>query len=125
YGRVIRTDIKNFGNLEWNLIYIYDEIKRGIDESYVLDPNKLLIPPQIVNNQGWIKGYFYTVGNKPLTTSDYARNYGFWDTLRAIYVDEDGVPMDVKPSMYTDYGLGSYGIVGLDVQKALEKKNII
>lgn len=122
YGKVIRTNLPSTNGMirGWNLIYIYRRPIKQIILPDFLDPKQLLIPPQIVNNQGWLKGYFQTIGNVPVTLKDISQDYGFLDHITKKYVDEEGRFLSHKPSTYTDYGLGSYGIVGYDVQEALE-----
>ncbi len=128
YGKVIRTEIpsKNIMVNGWNLIYVYKKVSKNIVMPDCLDVNELLIPPQIVNNQGWLKGYFQTIGSLPVTDEDKSINYGFFDFKTKKYVDEEGQPLGYKPEMWVDYGIGSYGSVAADIKAALENyPNII
>ncbi|PTX47371.1 immunity protein 26 of polymorphic toxin system [Melghirimyces profundicolus] len=124
YGRVIRTKMPNKNPMMrgWNLIYIYKVPTEKIVMPDQLNERGLLIPPKIVNNQGWLKGYFQTIGSIPLQEEDYVKDYGFWDAFTKTFVDEEGNKLDFKPKMYSDYGVGSYGSVAYDVQQALEGK---
>jgi hypothetical protein len=124
YGKVIRTKIpsKNIMINGWNLIYVYRKISKNIVMPDYLVANDLLIPPQIVNNQGWLKGYFQTIGSLPVTEKDKSINYGFLDFKTKEYVNEEGKPLGYKPEMWTDYGIGSYGSVASDIKTSLESK---
>jgi hypothetical protein len=93
--------------------------KKGL--VYDLETNDLLIAPQIVNKQPWLKGYFETIGNVEVTTQENSIDFGFWDILRERYVDISGNPLDVPPKVSSIYGLGSYGIVSKEVYKVLNK----
>ncbi len=121
YGKVIRTNILNKDPMinGWNVIYIYNKLSKEVVLPDILDPQQLLIPPQIVNNQGWLKGYFMTVGSSQITKNDII-DYGFWDVFRKRFVNEEGTLLGYEPKIWADYGLGSYGIVGHDVQEALK-----
>lgn len=123
YGKVIRSNIPNKDPMlkGWNVIYIYKKFAKEIVILENLDPQKLLIPPQIVNNQGWLKGYFMNIGFSKVTEEDFIE-YGFWDVLQKRFVNEEGTPLGYEPKIWTDYGLGSYGIIGHDVQEALKKE---
>lgn len=105
------------------LIYIYEYFRHDKVISENLEKEKLLIPPIIVNNQPWSRGYFETIGNVPVTESEKKLEFAFWDVLRKEYVDIHGKAVKNKPEYCGIYGLGSYGVVGKDVQKALQKKN--
>lgn len=123
YGKVIKTDLQSHDAFIRGmfLIFIYDycstqkEIVRG------LESNNLLIAPQIVNKQPWLKGYFETIGNVEVTVQENNMDLGFWDMLRERYVDINGNPLDVPPKIRSVYGLGSYGIVSKEVYKALKR----
>ncbi len=81
---------------------------------------QLLIPPQIVNNQGWLKGYFETVGALDITAADFVTDYGFRN-WRGQFVDEEGNELDYKPRWWTDYGLGNHLTVADHIHEALKQ----
>ena len=128
YGRVIRTNLPSNDPLikGWNLICIY---KNMVSEPVIpverLDPEQLLMPPEIVNNQGWLQGYFLTIGSTEITEKDIAPNYGFWDALTKQFVNVEGNPLSYEPEFQGAYALGSYGVVGRTVRQALEKNQVI
>ncbi len=122
FGKVIEVKISSkdpFVN-GWNLIYIFKKFNKEIELPDFLDSKEFLIPPMIVNNQGWIKGYFLTIGNADVTTEERKIDLGFWDDITKEYVDIKGNPLSRTPEVCSFYGLGSYGAVGRSVQKVLK-----
>ncbi|RPF55479.1 immunity 26/phosphotriesterase HocA family protein [Aquisalibacillus elongatus] len=122
YGKVIRTKLpsKNLMVEGMNLIYIYNQHSKEVDIPEELNPNKLLIPPQIVNNQGWLKGYFQTVDIQSVLEEEKNIDFGFWDIKIKGYVDEEGERLDHVPAIHEDFGIGSYGSVGYSVKKVFD-----
>jgi hypothetical protein len=122
FGKVIRTKIQlsdpimNGGHL----IYIFNYSSESLVMPEYLNPNNLLIPPQIINNQGWSKGYFKTLGIQKVTDEERQIDYGFFDIVSKGYVNEEGVPMNRKPKVYGDFGLGSYGTVAYGLKEVLD-----
>lgn len=74
-----------------------------------------------VNNQGWLKGYFETLGSISINKKDIEKNYGFWDIVTKQYVDELGKPLTSIPKMFADYGLGSYGSVSGAIKEIIDE----
>ena len=46
--------------------------------------------------------------------------FAFWHVLKKKYVDINGQVIENKPKYCGIYGLGSYGAVGKEVQKAIK-----
>lgn len=123
FGKVIQTDIECIDSFinGMSLIYIYDcksdikQVPSGWEKS------ELLIPPMVVNNQSWIKGYFETICNIKVTECEKKIDFGFWDLVTGKYVDVYRNEISKKPSYCSVFGLASYGIVGKEVQKAILK----
>ena len=124
FGKVIQTDLESADSFikGMTLIYIYDSAcsEKVIPQHF--DECELLIAPIIVNNQPWIKGYFETLDNISVSERERDLEFGFWDLLTQKYVDIHGKKIGKKPKYCSIYGLGSYGIVGEEVQKAIESK---
>lgn len=80
----------------------------------------------IVNHQPWIQGYFETIGNVGVSEKDRNIDFAFWNILKKEYVDINGqvIKLNNEPRYRSIFGLGSYGIVGKDVQKALENLRV-
>lgn len=62
-----------------------------------------------------------TIGNERITEDEENVNFGFWDILKNQYVNLTGQVLLQEPKYWTYYGLGSYGIVGKEIQKAINK----
>jgi hypothetical protein len=122
YGKVIKTQIQlsdpimNGGHL----IYIFNHSSKTLEMPEYLNPNNLLIPPQIINNQGWSKGYFKTLGIQQVTDEERQIDFGFFDIVSKGFVNEEGVRLNCKPKVYGDFGLGSYGTVSFVLKKVLD-----
>ena len=92
FGKVVQTNLKSIDSFinGMTLIYIYKccSIEKQIPLG--LETEELLIAPIIVNNQPWLKGYFETIGNKPVLENEKTVDFAFWDTLKKEYVDING-----------------------------------
>jgi hypothetical protein len=69
----------------------------------------------------WTMGYFETIGKTSINSYDLSIDYGFWDVLRNKYIDLQGNLMSYKPKYSDIYGLGSYGAIAKEIQKAINK----
>src|SRR5690606_22860027 len=81
FGKVIKTKIEstNQAFTGMNLIYLYNCLSHAKEIPANLDEHELLFAPTVVNFQGWLKGYFETVGNQPVTDKESCVDYGFFD----------------------------------------------
>lgn len=122
YGKVIQTNIisKDSYINGMTLIYIYNKVSEDKQLPQSLDKQDLLIAPIIVNNQPWQKGFFETIDNVNILESEKKIDYGFWDLLKEKFIDINGNDLVNEPQYWTQYGLGSYGIVGKEVQRAIK-----
>lgn len=123
FGKVIKCNLKNptpfiNGNL---LIYIYDVCADDKLKVFDLENRELLIAPIIVNKQPWQKGYFETLYNDSVCEREKNLDYGFLNIVKKEkeYLDIDGNVIHHTPQYCGIYGLGSYGVVGKEVQKAI------
>ena len=126
FGKVIQINLKSTDSLikGMTLIYIYDSSNGEKVVPKHFDEEELLISPIIVNNQPWIRGYFETIDNISVSEREKNLEFGFWDLLTREYVDVQGKKIKNRPKYCSIYGLGSYGIVGKEVQNALESKKM-
>ena len=124
FGKVIQTDLKSIDSFinGMTLIYIYNYCSIEKEIPLELEKEEFLIAPIIVNNQPWLKGYFETIGNKQVLENEKTVDFAFWDTLKKEYVDINGQVIKNKPQYWSIYGLGSYGVVGKEVRKAITEK---
>lgn len=128
FGKVIQTELESVDSFirGMSLVYIYDcsSKEKAVPDEF--DENELLIAPVIVNHQPWTKGYFETIGNVDVSAKVKSVDFAFWDMLREKYVDLSRAELKLHhdPKYRSIFGLGSYGIVGKDVQKALKSKEV-
>lgn len=127
FGKVIQTNLVSKDSFinGMTLIYIYDNCSQNKEIPENLENSIFLVPPIIVNNQPWQRGYFETICNTAVLEKEKKINYGFWDVLKKEFVDVSGKRLRSEPAWWSIYGLGSYGIVGKEVQKAIRKKDKI
>ena len=127
YGKVIKTNLISVDSFinGMTLIFIYQSCSIDKVIPHGLENEEFLISPIIVNNQPWQKGYFETLGNVGVSEKERKADFAFWDVLKEEYVNISGQIIKEKPKYCSIYGLGSYGIVGKEVQKAIKiKKNL-
>ncbi|MDD3120132.1 MAG: Imm26 family immunity protein [Candidatus Gracilibacteria bacterium] len=125
YGIVAKKAIID-SDTPFNLIYIYNYVSDAIKIPEVLSSKDLLIEPRIVNNLGWSRGYFKTIGNIPVEQIDLLEDHGFYDDIKTWrrYFDEFGQEMDHVPKNTSEYTLGNYLTTGDRIFKALDKLGI-
>jgi hypothetical protein len=122
FGRVIDVDLPGERSPTPNahLLYIYHVLR----EEKMVDPadltrDKLLIPPIYTNRLGWVRGYFETIGNWPLTPTDVLEQHCFWDVLYKRYVDGRGDAIAAPREPCGEWALASYPVVDEEVSEAL------
>ena len=126
YGKIIEVGVKSkdsFVNGMY-LIYLYDYFSKTKELKVELDVDNLLIPPMVVNTQLWLKGYAETLSNIEVSEKERNLEFGFWDIGREIYVNINGDKIDNIPKLISLFGLGSYGIVGKEIQKVIKERGI-
>lgn len=120
FGRVIRTDALIGPMSGCILIYIYrysSESKESPPRSE-LGPDRLLVPPIMINRIPWSRGYFGIMAHLPLAGDDVLDQHCFRDFTGRYYdADNHELPAPVEP--VGDYGLASYRIVDDEVSDAL------
>lgn len=124
FGKVIQTYIKSVDSFVngMTLIYVYQYSSDSKEIPDALENEELLIPPVVVNHQPWIRGYFETIGNGGVSEQERNVDFAFWDVLRGKYVDITSgqeIVLKREPKYRSIFGLGSYGVVGKEVHKAL------
>ncbi|MUT68351.1 immunity 26/phosphotriesterase HocA family protein [Paenibacillus sp. NEAU-GSW1] len=126
FGKVIKTNIqgKNLNFQGMNLIFIYNILSHNKEIPRNIDEYELLFAPTVVNFQGWLKGYFETVGNQPISIKESNIDFGFFDdyeTHDKLY-NLEGERISHKPKYLDFVGLASYGYVGRQVHRVLYGK---
>nr|WP_243735358.1 Imm26 family immunity protein [Paenibacillus turpanensis] len=122
-GHVIETNIQSknpfINGMCLVFIYNYKTIKPVLPSAEALERNGLLIPPVVINYQGWTKGYYLTIGNIALEQMKNKFDYGFWSTTTRRYYSTTGEELKHKPEYRDIYGLASYGYIGRTIHRLL------
>jgi hypothetical protein len=134
WGRLIKK-AKFFGNdFEMNLVYIYDAISGEEPKTEVLSPSNLIIGPSVVNDLGWVRGYWEIMASQPLRPSDvrekhvFIRSWGTGSPTDHDLVDEDGrvvVDPKVDPRSLSESGYSNFDHIDRLVRGILEERGLI
>ena len=126
FGKVIQTNIqgKNRNFQGMNLIYMYNCYSQAKEIPANLDEHEFLFAPTVMNFQGWLQGYFETIGNQPVTVREANVDYGFFDDFETQdkFYNLEGERIQHKPKYCRFDGLASYGYVGRQAHKILYGK---
>jgi len=105
FGRVIKDDAVVGPFRDAWLIYIYDVTSADGLTIPHLDKDMLLVPPMIVNQSLWSKGFFEVVKNEPLASSDVRMTHCFHNDLTNKWFDEYSNEISVKSKNYGMHAL--------------------
>ena len=129
YGRVLKTKIKTINNDTFTegkqTIFIFKHKTKTITmDNFAPDYDNLLIAPSIVDMSYWKKGYFYTIGNIPLTEEEYNLNYGFYKLgIPGIrdgwFCTEEGEELENEPKIMGMYGIATVTGIAAKVETEL------
>ena len=121
FGRVAKSGVGPFGLF---LVYVFRG--RSADRAAVpdLDVSNLLLGPTVTNRQGWLKGYFETVENRPIGRGELLDEHWFWNQSFGRFQNEDDVsyptgkepPADCKVSIS---GVADFVYIGNEACEAL------
>lgn len=138
WGRLIRKD-RFFGvDANLNLVYIYDAISMEKPDTKLLKPSNLLIPPIVVNNLGWSRGYWQIMISGPLSPRDFLPNHRFvryvgtGSTDDYVIVDEYGKPVRNRlfakrddPKKLSQSGISNFNHVDWLIRQTLQQRGVI
>ena len=134
WGRLIKRS-QFFGNaFESNLVYIYDVVSAEQPKPESLDPSNLIIGPSVVNNLGWVRGYWDIVASPPLLPADtrkrhlFVRYHGTGRASDYDLVDEHGnvvTDRSVDPQSLAQAGYGNFNLIDWLVRDILEGRGVI
>lgn len=124
FGIVLNNHINSINGDDLLLVLIF---KRNIDISKNLadgvSEDDLLIPPQIVGQEYWSRGYFFNVDkfNKPPNIADCIADCGFYSVGKGKFFDEFGNELAKPPRL-----LGTFGVATITgVAKKIRQELII
>lgn len=94
--------------------------EKNIDK-YIPDYDNLLIPPAIVSDDYWKKGYFYTISNIPLTEEEKSIDFGFYKIhfKTNFFCKENGEILEKEPKLLGIHGLTTITGIATDVEREL------
>ncbi len=139
FGTVVRTDVSLEGGVvvgpEWremvpqpgdsNLLYVFEGKSPTIAMPADLRDRSLLIPPEITNRQGWLRGYFETIGHldRPIDHGPHS----FCDTRRIVlrYYDEAGTRLAEPHGDVGMYYLSAFELIAVNVHRALRGELLV
>jgi len=85
------------------------------------DYSNLLIPPAIVGDEYWKKGYFHTIANIPLTEEEKKLDFGFYSIhfKGNFFCKETGELLDKEPKLLGMHGITTISGIGLEIEEEL------
>lgn len=121
FGRVISTEaLAGWSMPGAILIYVFrtSASELTVPEEDVTRIDNLLIAPVMTNRIPWSRGYFQTIGNRPLAPADVLAQHSFRSS-NGRYFDEGAreLPGPVEPC--GDWGLHSYRTIDDEISGAL------
>jgi hypothetical protein len=129
YGKVLKTNIKTINNDTFvegkHTVFIHKcrTNKKSMDD-YNPNYDDLLINPSIVDISYWKSGFFYTIGNLPLTKIEQTLDYGFYKLgIPGIrdgwFCTEEGKKIDCQPKIKGIYGVATITGIAAEIEKRI------
>lgn len=120
YGVVLNNHIYSINGDDLLLILIFKQdidinksISNGVSE------DELLLPPQIVGKEYWLRGYFYNIDHYDELIN--IEDYGFYSVGKAKFFDEYGKELLNQPRL-----LGTFGVTTISgIAKKIYQELII
>ncbi|NQR01074.1 hypothetical protein HO839_10430 [Streptococcus suis] len=90
-------------------------------DKYIPDYDNLLIPPAIVSDDYWKKGYFYTIANIPLTEEEKNLDFGFYKIhfKNNFFCKETGEVLEQEPKILGGHGITTITGIATEVEREL------
>ena len=132
WGRLVQK-ARFFGHdFESKLVYIYDAIGSERPGPELLTPSNLIIGPCVVNNLGFVRGYWEIMASEPLHAQDVRDKHLFvrYKGMPSYYdvVDEHGRVIDsmgADPKQLGQCAYNNFNNVDLLVRNILEDRGLI
>lgn len=136
YGKVLKTHIRTIDGDTFvegkQTIFIHKcRSKNNSLESFEPDYDNLLISPSIVDVSYWKKGFFYNIGNLPLTEVEKGLDYGFYKLgipgiREGWFCTEEGKKLSHQPKIKGFYGVATItGISAMIEQEIIMDSSLI
>jgi hypothetical protein len=134
WGRLVKK-ANFFGlNKAFNLVYIYDVVSQELPNPDQLTPENLLIGPTVVNNLGWLRGYWEIIEHRPIYREDLLNEH-FFIRFRGVgggnnyeIVDERGTVIkqpDMGKQKIAQSGFSNFNAIDWEIRDILECRGII
>jgi hypothetical protein len=134
WGRLIKKS-RFFGlDALFNLVYIYDAVSIERPPAALLTPENLLIGPAVVNNLGWVRGYWQIVASEKLKPEDvlaehqFVRFRGTGNPGDYDIVGEHGQAVRGRPTnlrAMSQSGFGNFNSVDWKLKGILKQRGLI
>lgn len=126
-GRVVDTAAQwsSDPRAKANLLYIYSPLfdaKPTVFDAEHLRLHDLLLPPVMTDNQGWLQGYFETVGNVNIERTETLTRHCFYNDLTDTFWDERGIQLRGKSKWAGRASIIGLGGVAYLVKRALSQQ---
>lgn len=129
YGKVLKTNIKTINNDNFvegkQTIFIHKCRSNQITlDNFEPNYDDLLINPSIVDISYWQKGFFYNVGNLPLTDVEKTLDYGFYKfgipgIRDGWFCTEEGEKLNHQPRIKGIYGVATITGISAEIEKEI------
>ena len=122
FGRVITTEACLWDVPRLLLLYVYNYLNDDGQVPEILRKEDLLLPPKITNRQGWLKGYFETVLQRPLGAGDSYERHCLEEVMRngtSLYYDEYDNPLSERLEPRGLRAVDGYTSIDNDIADAL------
>lgn len=95
-------------------------------DKYIPDYDNLLIPPAIVSDDYWKKGYFYTIANIPLTEEEKNLDFGFYKihSKNNFFCKETGEVLEQEPKILGGHGITTITGIATEVERVDYRSHI-
>lgn len=122
--------------MEMNLVYIYDVVAQERPDVTLTTPSNLILPPIVVNNLGWSRGYWEIVASEPIGHDDTLSQHRFVRYKgTSIYdydiVDESGRPVKdrvpwkkIDPQKLSQSGFSNFNHVDWQIRQILQQRGL-
>jgi hypothetical protein len=129
YGRVQKANINPIIEKSFvsggSTIFIYKNKSKEISiNNFKSSFDNLLIAPYIIGKNYWTQGYFYTIGNIPLTEEEKNVDYGFYKftpfrIMQEQFLTEEGNILSTEPQIIGYYGITTITGIASEIEKEL------
>ncbi|MCL2816864.1 MAG: Imm26 family immunity protein [Clostridiales bacterium] len=129
YGKLLKTNIKTvhkdtFVEGKYTVFIFKCKTNRITLDDFAPNYDDLLIDPCIVDVAYWQRGFFYNVGNIPLTDFEKSLDYGFYNLpifpgQDGWFCTEEGERLNRQPRIFGIHGITTITGVASEIEQEL------